>query len=122
MAAASWPAAGNAAPSAKASNRLVVPAAKPLMQATQEASFSATLRVKLLSSAQNRQASTTASAGQSDATAWPRSKSFCGQLSISAPATIATMPRAMRLPRFSLNTIHASSVVNTASALSSKAA
>ena len=76
------------------------------------------MRVKLLSSAQRPQASRTATAGHKD----PSGAWSCGQLSSKAPATTATMPSAIRRPRFSLNTAQASSVVRTASALSNKAA
>jgi hypothetical protein len=93
--------------------RLTDPAASPFTIATQLASASDTLRVRLLSMPQDRQAPSTASAGQR----LPNCASP-GQLSTRAPATIASMPSAMRRSKFSLKTNQASSAVNTPSALS----
>src|SRR5665647_1237946 len=127
MAAESLSTPGSEAPAMNASSKLPVPAARPLTQAIHDASASATLRVKLLSSAQKRQASSTTSAGHNSshneaAVCGPDDAWGPGQLSNSAPTTIAAMPMAMRQSTFSLNRLQAKSAVNTASALSSKAA
>src|SRR3546814_5845736 len=52
----------------------------------------------------------------------PEKRASPGQLSTSAPATIATMPSAIRRSKFSLKTNQANSAVNTPSAFSSKEA
>jgi hypothetical protein len=96
---------------------LVAPAASPLTIASQEASVSDTLRVRLLSMAQQRQAAITSSAGHASA------RSTCpGHASNAPPATMASMPKATRRSTFSRNTIHASNAVKTASAFSSSEA
>src|SRR5688572_19310441 len=46
-------------------------------------------------------------------------RSWPGQLRITAPATIAAIPNAMRRSKFSRNANHASSAVNTPSAFNS---
>ena len=84
--------------------------------AIQEASASATLRVRLLSIAQAKQAPNTARAGHRRSNSTALSS---GQARTTAPATIASMPITIRASKFSLNTNQASSAVNTASALSS---
>ena len=104
-------------PNASAITRLVAPAVRPFTIATNEASVSETLRVRLLSIAHARQAPSTASAGQTR----PIEASPC-QLSTSVPATISTMPNATRLSTFSRNTNQASSAVSTPSMFSSSEA
>src|SRR5450830_32321 len=106
---------GKCAPASSASKRLVAPAARPLTAAIQVASLSETLRVRLLSRPQARQAPNTASVGQS-CSGLVRS----GQLRTTAPTTMASMPTAMRLSTFYLNANQASKAVNTPSALSSR--
>ena len=78
-----------------------------------EASSSATLRVRLLSIAQNKQAAATAA----DGARAPKSTS-CGHDKTSAPPTISAMPAAMRRSKFSRNTNQAISAVNTPSRFS----
>jgi hypothetical protein len=97
--------------------RLTDPAASPVTMATQFASASDTLRVRLLSMPQARQAPSTASAGSK-----LPNRASADQLSTRAPATIASMPSAMRRSKFSLKANQASSAVKTPSALSSSEA
>jgi len=119
MAPTTGPAPGHAAPKVSATARLLTPAVRPLTIAIQEASASATLRVRLLSSAQPRQAPNTAAAGQRLANS---TRPVVGQLRITAPTAMASMPKAMRRSKDSLKTNQASKVVKTPSALSSNAA
>src|SRR5206468_8154386 len=105
---------GKRAPSRKASVRLTAPADKPLIEASHVASASDSLRVRLLSIAHARQAAKTASADQEA----PK-RASPGQLRMMAPATIATIPSAMRRSKFSRNANQARRAVNTLSALSS---
>lgn len=102
----------------RASSKLAVPATNPLMDAIQVGSANDTLRVRLLSNPQARQAPSTASVGPvavgSDA-----ATGLVGQVRTVAPARIASMPSATRLSKFSRKTNHASIAVKIASALSS---
>ena len=108
---------GRVDPIASAMIRLTGPATPPLTAASQAASLSATMRVRLLSRPQHRHAPSTAS----DGTISPRSAPV-GMLSRMAPATIAMRPSATRRSTFSRNTNQASTAVKTASALSSSEA
>src|SRR5258708_4021585 len=92
--------------SAKARTRLVVPATSPLMQAIHVASASDTFLVRLLSNPHEKHAPSTARDGHHETPCQSPD-----QLSTTAPATIATMPNAIRESKFSRNTNHASSAV-----------
>lgn len=105
------------APNEKAMIKLTVPDTRPFTEAIQVASVSDTLRVRLLSIPQAKQAPRTASIGHS-----PANCASPGQLKTTAPATIAPMPSAIRLSKFSLKTNQASSAVNTPSAFSRREA
>ena len=100
-----------------ANTRLTAPDAKPLVEATQVASVSDTLRVRLLSTPHAKHAPSTASAGHN-----PENAAFFGQARIAAPATMAAMPSAMRRSKFSLKANQARRAVNTLSALSNSEA
>ena len=91
----------------------VTPATSPLMAAIWKGSDNDTLRVKLLSMAQHRQAPKIASGGQTDFT-----ESNPDHESTTAPVIIAAIPRAIRLSKFSRKTNQARSAVRTPSALS----
>src|SRR5713226_3732624 len=102
---------GSAAPRENANTRLTEPAASPLTDASQIAPVSDTLRVRLLSIPHERHAPSTARAGHR-----PAKRASPGQLRTVAPATMSTIPNAMRRSKFSFNTNHANSAVNTPSA------
>src|SRR3546814_15319958 len=87
--------AGSDAPTLNANVKFTTPATSPLTEAIQVASVRETLRVKLLSMPHAKQAPSTANAGQI-----PAKRASPGQLSTSAPATIATMPSAIRRSKF----------------------
>jgi hypothetical protein len=97
---------------------LVDPAARPFTIAIHEASASDTLRVRLLSMAQARQAPTTSSMGAHGTGPCPGP----GHASAMPPATMHSIPIATRRSTFSRNTTQASTAVSTASALSSNEA
>src|SRR4051812_637161 len=104
--------AGSCAPNRIATTRFVGPATAPFTIASQLASVSDTLRVRLLSRAQQAHAPTTASAGHTLATcACP-----VGTAMTTAPATIASIPKTTRRPAGSRNTIQAITAVRTPSA------
>ena len=109
--------AGICAPSANAKVRLTTPATAPLLIASQVASVSDTLRVRLLSKPHAKHAPKIANEGKRCA----KPTSF-DQLNTTAPATINTMPMKIRASNCSLNTNQANSAVNTASALSNSEA
>jgi len=92
--------------------RLTVPAVSPLRHAIWTGSLAETLRVKLLSIAQHRQAATIASGPHGI----PNSGRSLQESSAPA-ATMNTMPTKIRRSKFSLNTNHASIAVNTPSRL-----
>jgi len=115
MAAVSCVPAGSPTPIASASATLTAPATRPLTEAIQVASASATLRVRLLSIAQAKHAPRTASEDHGFAT-----RVSPGQLRITAPATIMSIPNAIRRSKFSRNANQASSAVKTLSALSKR--
>src|SRR5690606_37028115 len=98
---------GTLTPIIKAKARFTEPATSPLTEAIHVASESDTLRVKLLSRPQAKHAPRMASAGHD-----PAKRASPGQLNTTAPATIATMPSAIRRSKFSLNTTHAKRAVN----------
>src|SRR5438034_3970683 len=104
--------AGRAAPKAAATQRFTVPAARPLMQAILTESPAEILRVRLLSSAQHKQAPATASAGQEVAIS-----PDC-QPRITPPQTIRDIPNIRRRSKFSRNTNQARRAVNTLSRFS----
>ena len=79
--------------------------------------MSAILRVRLLSSPQQKQAASTASAGQGLPSSAPS-----GTLISTAPAMMAIIPSATRRSTFSRKTNHASSAVKTPSAFSRREA
>ena len=103
---------GREIPNAIAKPTFVTPATNPLMAAIWKGSDNDTLRVKLLSMAQHKQAPRIASGGQTDFT-----ESNPDHDSTTVPATIAAMPRAIRLSKFSRKTNQARSAVRTPSAL-----
>ena len=102
--------AGTEAPSINASEVLTQPATSPLLPATNRASDADTLRVRLLSMAQAKQAPARASGPNPEAVASP-----VGHANTAPPATIRTMPSTMRRSVLSLNTSQASTAVSTAS-------
>src|SRR5215469_4481357 len=106
---------GSAAPTTTAIPMFTAPAISPLMQAIAMASLAETLRVRLLSIAQQRQAPAMRRA-PGDTEILPGV-----QESTSPPATMSAMPDAIRRSKFSPNTNHARPAVNTASRLSSRA-
>jgi len=107
-------AAGSWLSMTKASVQLTRPATRPLLPAMNSASEAETLRVRLLSMAQQKQAKATAR-GPVQSCAETAS---CCQDSTTPPATMASMPITIRRSAFSLNTTHASSAVSTDSRLS----
>src|SRR5690606_35551522 len=108
------PTAGRVAPRDNASSVLTAPATNPLVPAMKTASDADTLRVRLLSIAQHRQAAAIINGpNHSMACAFPS-----GHDSTTPPATISSMPATMRRSAFSRNTSHAITAVNTASRLS----
>src|SRR5665647_64621 len=102
---------GQVAPKANAKARLTEPATSPLTEAIHVASGDDTCRVRLLSTPQAKQAPSTANVGHN-----PSKIISPGQLKITAPATIAVIPKAIRQLKFSLKKNHASRAVNTLSA------
>ena len=107
---------GSAAPIDSAMSRLIEPATRPFTIAIQLASDKDTFRVRLLSMPQAKQAPRIASDGQSAS-----NRASPGQDKITAPATIASIPKAICRSKFSLNANQASKAVNTPSMLSSNA-
>jgi hypothetical protein len=87
----------------------------PLLPATNRTSEAETRRVRLLSSAHNRQASAIAAGPSQSAASAP----CTGQASTMPPATMTSMPAATRRLVCSRNTVQAIKAVSTASRLSS---
>ena len=110
--------AGHEWPKPSAKPRLTAPATSPLTPAINSASEADTLRVRLLSMAQHRQAPMIASVPDSSPTAVPP----LGQESATPPATINAMPATMRRSACSLKTTQARLAVSTASRFSSNEA
>ena len=104
---------GQIAPRKSAIAVLTLPAASPLSIAICTGSPAETFCVRLLSIAQQRHAAATA-AGPTN----PPHDRRPSQESTMPPATMASIPRAMRRSKFSRNTDHAMSAVNTPSRLS----
>ena len=104
--------AGSRAPKASASETLVVPATRPLAPAMNMASCTAIRRVRLLSTAQARQAAAIAN-GPSILPA----RNVEPNDNTAPPPMISVMPSAMRRSKFSLNTNQANSAVKQPSRL-----
>ena len=86
----------------------VHPATSPLLPAMKSASDAETLRVRLLSMAQAKQAPTKASGPTNEAEEGP-----VGHANTSPPMTINNMPTTIRRSVLSRNTTHASTAVST---------
>lgn len=102
---------GNAAPMATARAVFTAPAMSPLTPAINSASEADTLRVRLLSMAQHKQAIET----RAVPAALDCAIASDGQPNATPPATMASIPKTMRRSAFSLNTTHAMTAVSTAS-------
>lgn len=107
---------GNFAPRLRASAQLTPPATKPLIAVIWNGSEAETLCVRLLSMPQHTHAPAIKSAPSGNDSFPPVHDNKM------PPATIATMPSAMRRSKFSRNTNHAKSAVATPSRLSSSEA
>ena len=108
------PALGSDAPSDRARTRLVEPATRPLIMAISTGSADESLRVRLLSMPQLRQAAAMNRLPVS------RLRPSPVQDSSTAPARMAAAPRMSCRSTFSLNTIHAIAMVARPSRFSNK--
>src|SRR3546814_18797802 len=107
---------GKAAPSASARLKLVMPATSPLIPAMNTASDADTLRVRLLSSAQHKQAVATARLQRMLPTAAP----LCGHASNRPPAKINIIPITIQRSEFLSNTTQDQNEVRTSFRFSSR--
>ena len=107
--------AGNFAPVASARPVFTAPAARPFHMAICDGSLPEILRVRLLSTPQQRQAAAMSSAPSERA-----NLPSCGNESKTPPKRMTAKPAPTRLSTFSRNTIHAMAALAMASRLSKR--